>query len=630
MKGNLTMSSIRRACMALLLLALLSACGGAPAAPAPTSAPATEPTAASAAQPTAAPTTDAAFPRTIKHSKGETTFEKPAMRVAALEWTYVEDLLAIGVQPIAVADIEGYNTWVKTPITLGPGAQDVGGRGEPNLEKLATAKPDLIIDTLENVSTNYDALVKIAPVLVFTPYSTDPSMNQYNEMTETLLKIAAATGRDAEGQAALDRMNATFAELAKKVEAAGQKDAPFILSQAWSDNGAASIRLFTDTAMASQIVERLGLKTAWKDSQGFQQYGFSTVSIEALPQISPDTNVFYVVQDSDNPFTMSAVKPLWDSLPFVKAGNAHALGGDTWLFGGPLSAEVLAGIVVNALDSGAAAPAATSATTAAGSAETRTVKHAMGESQVPLAPLRVVTLDMGELDAALALGIKPVGSVTIFEDGVFPAYLKGKTDGIEVVGTIASPNLEKILALKPDLILSSKTRDEERYDLLSKIAPTVFAERLGDAWLDNFSLFAEALGKQSEGAAIIAAYKQRLADLHSKLSANGPLPVVSMVRFIEGGQTRIYHAGSFIGTILAEGQFPRPASQQLTDKVWTESSKELIGDLDGDVIFYGVYGKPEDSPLTQFINDPLWKQLNAVKNQRVFQVADDYWYTSIG
>jgi ABC-type Fe3+-hydroxamate transport system substrate-binding protein len=101
--------------------------------------------------------------------------------------------------------------------------------------------------------------------------------------------------------------------------------------------------------MATQIIARLGLKPAWQDKTGFQPYGFSVVSIEALPQISADTNFFYVVQDSDNPFAMSAIKPLWESLPFVKAGNAHALGGDTWLFGGPLSAEVMAGIVANTL-----------------------------------------------------------------------------------------------------------------------------------------------------------------------------------------------------------------------------------------------------------------------------------------
>lgn len=262
--------------------------------------------------------------------------------------------------------------------------------------------------------------------------------------------------------------------------------------------------------------------------------------------------------------------------------------------------------------------------------ETRVIKHAMGETVVPAHPVRVVTLDMGELDAALALGIKPVGSVTIFDDGTFPAYLGDATEGIEPVGTIASPNLEKIAALKPDLILSSKLRDEERYELLSQIAPTVFAERLGDAWLDNFLLFADAMGEKEQGEAKAAAYKQRLADLNSKLKEQGDIPVVSMVRFMKGGQVRMYNNGSFIGTILTGAQLGRPEAQTVEDKVWSEVNKETLSAVDGDVIFYGIYGADDESSLADYEQDPLWQQLNAIKNNKIFRVDDDYWFTSIG
>lgn len=119
-----------------------------------------------------------------------------------------------------------------------------------------------------------------------------------------------------------------------------------MLSQAWSGASGAEVRLFTGNAMATEIVEQLGLRNAWDD--GFQQYGFSTVSVEALPKLG-DAHFFYVVQDEDNVFDADAVRPLWESLPFVKAGRAHALGGDTWLFGGPLSAELLANTVAGEL-----------------------------------------------------------------------------------------------------------------------------------------------------------------------------------------------------------------------------------------------------------------------------------------
>src|SRR3712207_1306547 len=132
------------------------------------------------------------------------------------------------------------------------------------------------------------------------------------------------------------------------------------------------------------------------------------------------------------------------------------------------------------------------------SSGTRTVTHAMGTTDVPANPQRVVVLDTGELDSALALGVTPVGAVTAFADGEFPAYLSDHVASIQKVGTIAEPNLEAIVALNPDLIISSKLRHEDIYPQLSQIAPTVFAERVGVVWKDNFKLHAEALGKTAE------------------------------------------------------------------------------------------------------------------------------------
>jgi iron complex transport system substrate-binding protein len=166
-------------------------------------------------------------------------------------------------------------------------------------------------------------------------------------MLQTFTTIAQAVGREAEGAAVLARMERSFAAQAERIAAAGEAGAPFVLAQAYSGGGGAEVRLFTKNAMATQIVERLGLENAWADA-AFQQYGFSTVSVEALPQLG-EAHFFYVVQDDDDVFAAEAARPLWQSLPFVRAGNAHPLGGDTWLFGGPLSAELLATLVADSL-----------------------------------------------------------------------------------------------------------------------------------------------------------------------------------------------------------------------------------------------------------------------------------------
>lgn len=79
--------------------------------------------------------------------------------------------------------------------------------------------------------------------------------------------------------------------------------------------------------------------------------------------------------------------------------------------------------------------------------EYRVVEHAMGETQVPSNPQRVAALNC--LDEALSLGITPVG----YADYVVSSYLGENLVGIEKIGSLTEPNLEKILTLKPDLIL---------------------------------------------------------------------------------------------------------------------------------------------------------------------------------
>src|SRR5690554_3608607 len=82
---------------------------------------------------------------TISGVLGDVELEGPVQNVVALEWTYAEDLLAVGVQPVGVADIEGYNSWVQIEEKLDQGVVDIGTRQEPSLEKIAELNPDLII-----------------------------------------------------------------------------------------------------------------------------------------------------------------------------------------------------------------------------------------------------------------------------------------------------------------------------------------------------------------------------------------------------------------------------------------------------------------------------------------------------
>lgn len=253
----------------------------------------------------------------------------------------------------------------------------------------------------------------------------------------------------------------------------------------------------------------------------------------------------------------------------------------------------------------------------------RTMDHAMGSMQVPQQPQRVVTIDTAALDAALAVNLKPIGSVTYEQ---FPAYLGDKTTGIQSVGDGNQPNLEAILALKPDLILGNKTSSQAQYKHFNRIAPTIFTERSGrdGDWKQNFLLYTDALNKQSEAKQALEKYEQKVSQLKAQLP-NANQTVVSIVATNQG-KVGVYSANSFAGSILKDIGVARPEVQTKIKRHADMISREDLDSLDGDIIFL-IHDPNSDSSLDHqaFINDPLWSSLKAVQSNTVFEVNSQVW-----
>ncbi|MCB0116877.1 MAG: ABC transporter substrate-binding protein, partial [Caldilineaceae bacterium] len=522
------MNRIRFFTMIGLLLALLAGCA-APASPADTPA---------------ADATTPAEPVTITHALGQTTIPATPQRIVALEWTYVEDLLALGIQPIGVADIAGYESWVQIPVTLAEDVVDVGTRQAPNLETLARLQPDLILAPSFRVAEIYDELSAIAPTLTFDPYPTDESVTQYAEMRQTFRTIADVVGRQTEAEAVLVGMDATFDAARSQIEAAGRLGEPFALAQAFGQD-TVQVRLFTGNAMAVEIVEQIGLENAWADA-AFQQYGFSTVSVETLPDLG-SLNFFYVVQADNDVFAREAIAPVWQSLAFVEEGRAYALGGDTWLFGGPLSAEVLVQTILSALEIDSADAASADSTTTAFPV---TVEHQFGAITIPTAPQRVVSLGYSDQDPILALGVQPVAVRYWFGDAdaqVWPWAADKLTDGQPQVLNMpfGELNFETIAALQPDLIIAvSAGIDDAEYETLSQIAPTLAQPsgyvNFGAPWQEQTRLIGRALGKAAQANALVDQTEARFDEVRA---ANPSFAGATAAIVAPAGEGQIFFSG---------------------------------------------------------------------------------------
>ncbi|MEH6377652.1 iron-siderophore ABC transporter substrate-binding protein [Streptomyces sp. KLMMK] len=262
----------------------------------------------------------------------------------------------------------------------------------------------------------------------------------------------------------------------------------------------------------------------------------------------------------------------------------------------------------------------------------RTITHAMGTTEIKKKPERVVVLDTGELDDVTMLGIAPVGAVSphMKTEGGFPQYLGSKTKDTKDVGPMAEPNIERIISLKPDLILSSKVRHAKVYDRLKGIAPTVFTETTGAPWKENLKVHAKALGLEKEAETAMSTYEKRAKALGEEIKKkyDGTMPTASVVRFV-AGPTRLYQKASFSGIVLSDTGLRRPASQDVNAPM-TDVSPEQIDKADADLVFVTVADDPKKTQQSAVQDNPLWKGLGAVKNDKVFQVPDETWMSGIG
>ncbi|GAA0134673.1 iron-siderophore ABC transporter substrate-binding protein [Paenibacillus sp. YSY-4.3] len=254
-----------------------------------------------------------------------------------------------------------------------------------------------------------------------------------------------------------------------------------------------------------------------------------------------------------------------------------------------------------------------------------TIQDAYGEVSIPANPGRIVVLDIGALDNLLALGIKPVGAPSVLDPGTpYPAYLSDAS-GIDNIGSVNEPNLERIDSLKPDLIIGNKDTHDQIHDQLRQIAPTVFVETLGVTWKENLQLHAKAVGKEDAGEKLLADYTRRIEELKEKVAAKPAPVVVSLFRTRED-KIQVYLEQTFSGSIMKDAGIQRPESQ-LAEGFSKDVTEEQLAELDGDVLIW--FSREPDS-FEKLQKSALWSKLEGVQNQNVHQVDWETWMSGLG
>ncbi|WP_432251967.1 ABC transporter substrate-binding protein [Streptomyces sp. HNM1019] len=281
-------------------------------------------------------------------SGAKVKLDGPATKVVTTEWNVTETLLTLGVDPIGVADVKGYKTW-DTAVPLKGEPKDIGTRGEPSMDTIASLSPDLILATTDLAPAAVKQLRKVAPVLEVK--SADAS-DQIGRMLKNLDLIAEATGTTDRAKTAREDFGDKVAEGKKALADAGLDGTRIAFADGYVTSNQVSLRPYTSGSLIGAVNERIGLKNAWK-VKGDASYGLGSTDVEGLTGLPKGVQFGYIGSDGDkssNTFTGALAKnAVWKSLPFVTAGDVHRLPDGIWMFGGPGSMEAYIDAVVDAL-----------------------------------------------------------------------------------------------------------------------------------------------------------------------------------------------------------------------------------------------------------------------------------------
>lgn len=270
-------------------------------------------------------------------------------------------------------------------------------------------------------------------------------------------------------------------------------------------------------------------------------------------------------------------------------------------------------------------------TVAAGQKEgdRRVVEHAMGTTEIEGTPLRVVTLFQGATDSALLLGVTPLGAVESWAEKPVYEYLRGQMDGVVNLGIETQPNLEEIIALKPDLIIASKVRHEKIYSQLNEIAPTVMVKEVYQ-WKDTLNICAKALNKEEEAEEFFTKWDEKTAYFKEKAADKIKNTKVAVIDF-RADHARIVYTG-FAATVLDDMGIERPESHKKDEWGIMLQSEEAIPQMEADLIFDQTNLNEAENVTNRdkWISNPLWSNLTAVKNNQVYPVNSVFWNSGGG
>ncbi|MFJ9771119.1 ABC transporter substrate-binding protein [Kitasatospora sp. NPDC101157] len=266
--------------------------------------------------------TTAGFPRSVKHAAGTAQIKSQPKRVVVLDSGELDDVTLLGITPVGAVSPHmktegGFPNYLKDKIK---DTKDVGPMNEPNLELIASLKPDLILSSKVRHAKVYDQLNAIAPTVL--------AETTGFPWKENLALYAQALGKEDEAKKALADYEERAHKLGEEIKAkyAGKMPTASVVRFV-----AGPTRLYAKASYSGVVLKDVGL--ARPASQDVDK-NIVEVSAEQISQADADL-VFVTTADDPSKTKESEVQqtPVWQGLNAVKENKVFTVPDETWMSG---------------------------------------------------------------------------------------------------------------------------------------------------------------------------------------------------------------------------------------------------------------------------------------------------------
>ncbi|NLM51816.1 MAG: cobalamin-binding protein [Firmicutes bacterium] len=229
-------------------------------------------------------------------------------------------------------------------------------------------------------------------------------------------------------------------------------------------------------------------------------------------------------------------------------------------------------------------------------------------------PEKIISVSPGNTEIAFALGLDDL-IIGVTDYCNYPEAALAK----EKIGGFSTPNVEKIIDMKPDLVLAGNMHQELTAQLeeLGITVLTLAPKNMAEMY-QAVELAGKASGYEDRAAELIEEMQSRLAVIQEKLAA---IPEEKRVKvYYEVYSEPLMTAG---GTSLINEVIKHAGGINIfadLEEDYPMVSEEMILTRDPDFILYPLFHGSEELNIA---GRPAWQGVTAIKNGNVHGVTDD-------